>query len=108
MTDNYVVIPVPGPHVRAQQNEQMKELLVQHLQNGQANLILNFNGVEFVDSSFLGMMIVVLKRATSASGDLRLCCLSPSLNSIFLMMRLNRLFAIFDSVEDAQRSFVGQ
>ncbi|MGF1572548.1 MAG: STAS domain-containing protein, partial [Sumerlaeia bacterium] len=66
---------------------------------------LNFQGVEFVDSSFLGMVIVVLKRATSGGGDIRICCLSPALNTIFTMMRLNRLFTIYDTVEDAKRSY---
>lgn len=105
MTENSVVVQIPGPHIRSQQNELIKELLVDHLQRGQHNLVLNFEGVEFVDSSFLGMMIVILKRATSVNGDLRICCLSPALSTIFSMMRLNRLFTIYQTVEDAQRSY---
>ncbi|MDX1973607.1 MAG: STAS domain-containing protein [Candidatus Sumerlaeia bacterium] len=105
MGSSVVVIQIPGPQVRSQQNEILKAELVQHLENGHSRIVLNFSGVDFVDSSFLGMIIVILKRATSVGGDVRICCLTPALTTIFSMMRLNRLFTLYPTLQEAEQSF---
>jgi anti-anti-sigma factor len=67
--------------------------------------VLDFGEVEFVDSSFLGLMIVLLKRVTAEGGDLRLCRLQAPLRGIFELMRLDRLFAVYDTDTAAVESF---
>lgn len=99
------VVPVKGPRIRLEENEIIREQLLGHIAEGHTRLVLDFNEVEFVDSSFLGLLIIVLKRATAAGGDIRICCLQPPLQKIFQLMRLNRLFQIYGSRDEAVASF---
>jgi len=99
------VVVVPGPRIRLEENDVIRELLLGHITDGRTRLVLNFEQVEFVDSSFLGLLIIVLKRATAAGGDIRICCLQPSMRNIFELMRLNRLFEFHSTEEAALASF---
>lgn len=100
-----IVVEVTGPRIRLEENEAIREQLLSHIGQGHTRLVLDFKDVEFVDSSFLGLLIIVLKRATAAGGDIRICCLQPPLQNIFDLMRLNRLFQIHESREKAVASF---
>ena len=98
-------IVIPGPRIRLSENDRLRTLLFDEINAGHTNLVLDFHDVEFVDSSFLGLLIIVLKRATSAGGDLKLCCLRKPLQDIFGLMRLDRLFDTYGTEEEARASF---
>ncbi|MBX3728885.1 MAG: STAS domain-containing protein [Candidatus Sumerlaeia bacterium] len=100
-----LVVRVPGPRIRLQENEAVREMLMRHVNSGKNRIVLDFQDVEFVDSSFLGLMIVLLKRVTAQGGDLRLCHLQTPLRGIFELMRLDRLFAVYDTETAAVESF---
>ena len=57
-------------------------------------VILDFSGVELISSSLLGKLILLLRRIDSTGGRLRLCELSPTVQSVFRTSNLDRLFAI--------------
>jgi anti-anti-sigma factor len=99
------IVHVPGPRIRLEENDSLREDLLAHVAAGRTALILNFHEVEFVDSSFLGLMIIVLKRVTAYGGDVRICCLQKPLESIFELMRLDRLFSVYETEEAAVQSF---
>lgn len=100
-----LAIKIPGPRVRLEENEQIRELVFAHLAEGHNRLVLDFSGVEFVDSSFLGLLVVVLKRSTTSGGEVRLCSLQDPIRNVFELMRLDRLFEIYDTQEAAKASF---
>lgn len=102
---NPVIIRVPGPRIRLEENEGLRESLLAQVGSGRTRLVLNFKDVEFVDSSFLGLMIIILKRVTGDGGDVRICCLQKPLESIFQLMRLDRLFSVYETEEAAVLSF---
>ena len=52
--------------------EQFKKVLIEDIQDGYKNLVVDLNSCEFIDSTFLGALVVSLKKATSLGGDLRL------------------------------------
>lgn len=100
-----LVVKIGVPQVRAEENEVLRKELLEMLDDDQNQIILDFTGVEFVDSSFLGMLIIVLKRCTAKKGDLRICCLSAPLHGIFDLMRLTRIISIYETPEEAIKSF---
>lgn len=99
------VVQLPGPRIKLDENEAIRQSLLAEVEAGRAKLVLDFAAVEFVDSSFLGFLIILLKRASSVGGDVRLCSLKPVLRSTFVLMRLDRLFGIHDTPLEAVRSF---
>lgn len=99
------VVVVPGPRMRLEDNDQFKARLYQLVAEGRTRLVLDMSGVEFVDSSFLGLLIIVLKRVSALGGDLRVSGLCVQVREIFALMRLDKLFHIHDTTEEAVRSF---
>lgn len=104
-SDAVTVVELPGPRIKLDENDAVRQRLMDNVDGGKAHLVLDFSNVEFVDSSFLGFLIILLKRATAVGGDVRLCSLKPVLRSTFTLMRLDRLFAIHESSAQAVQSF---
>lgn len=73
----------------------LKESLLSWLKQGYRHLVVNLNGVNFIDSSALGALIEVLKKTRENQGDLNLVCESTYLKSIFNVTGLAKLFKIF-------------
>ena len=65
------------------------------------NLVLDMSNITFVDSAGLGALLSALKQVSSVGGSLRLACLNDDVLNLFRLVRMNRVFEIFDSVDEA-------
>lgn len=86
-------------NVRAFRNE------MQELMKNEPKVVLNMAPLKFVDSSGLGALIACLREANGRKGDFRLCSMSRSVRALFELMRMHRVFGIYESVDDAVASF---
>ncbi len=68
-------------------------------------IVINLESVQFVDTLALSTLVRWLKVARNAGGDVKLCCLQPPVQTIFEISRINRVFAIYSSEEDATAAF---
>ena len=84
------------PRVRAQ--------LISLLSEGKPHLIVDLEGVDFLDSTGLGVLVGGLKRLRSHEGDLTLVCTQHRILKVFEITGLTKVFSIFDSVDDAVAS----
>jgi anti-sigma B factor antagonist len=66
--------------------------------------ILDFSSVGHMSSSALGMLITVHKRIREKRGELRLSGIQPPIHEVFVITRLNEIFQICESKEDALRT----
>lgn len=71
----------------------------------ETRVVLDMAQMKFVDSSGLGALIACLRETNSRKGDFRLCAMSRSVRSLFELMRMHRVFSIYETVEDAVASF---
>lgn len=67
--------------------------------------VLNLSPIRFMDSSGLGAMISCLRRQQEADGDLKLAGLKSPALDLFRLVRMDRIFELYDTVEDAIRSY---
>lgn len=67
--------------------------------------ILDFASVGHMSSSALGMLITLHKRIREKDGQLRLSGIQPPIYEVFVITRLNEIFQIFSSKEEAIKSF---
>ena len=82
------------PHVRAQ--------LISLLSDGNPQLIVDLEGVEFLDSSGLGALVAGLKLARSRSGELRIVCdRQRSVRKVLEVTGLERVLERYDTVDAA-------
>ena len=68
-------------------------------------LILNFEAVEHVHFAILPSLVEEKKRLQSFGGDLRLAALSDYLKNIFKTTGVLEEFAVFETTQQAARSF---
>ncbi|BBL79994.1 hypothetical protein RxyAA322_18480 [Rubrobacter xylanophilus] len=68
-------------------------------------LVFDMGGVEFVDSSAIGALVGLLRSAREAGGDVRLARVGRDVRTIFELTRLDSVFEIHPSVEEAVLSF---
>ena len=67
----------------------------------QINLILNFHPVEYMSSTVLGLLIRISKKVHEHGGQIRLCNISTRIYKAFEITGLNKIFDIFQDVDDA-------
>jgi anti-sigma B factor antagonist len=82
-----------------------KDQLKDVVESGKVNLIINLEQVSYMDSAGLGVLVSGLKNANRASGDLKIVGMQTDVRNIFELTRLNQVFSIFDSEDDALASF---
>jgi len=83
---------------------QLREQLVELVDSGRYDLVIDMERVEFLDSTGLGVLVGGLKRVRAHDGSLRLVCTQERILKIFRITGLTKVFPIYDSVADAVAS----
>jgi anti-sigma B factor antagonist len=68
-------------------------------------LLLNFENVDHLASAALGMLITLHKRVQEQKGELRLSNINRQIFQVFRITRLNRVFDIHETAEQALEAF---
>ena len=77
------------------------------LLTAQAKVIFDMSQLRFVDSSGLGAILSCLRQLNGVGGDLKLCGMTKPVRALFELVRMHRVFEIFNTREEAIRSFGG-
>jgi anti-sigma B factor antagonist len=70
-------------------------------------LIFDLSRLKFVDSSGLGALLSCLRQLNSSGGALKLCAMVKPVRALFELVRMHRVFEIFNTQEEAIRSCTG-
>jgi anti-anti-sigma factor len=85
--------------------EEFKIILMKDINDGKKKIVIDLSGCEFIDSTFLGTLVISLKKVTSIGGDIKLVGFKPAVRSMFELTRINKVFETFDTTNDAVKSF---
>jgi anti-sigma B factor antagonist len=80
---------------------QLKQELVDAVEDGCVNLLIDLEQVGFIDSSGLGVLVSGLRRVKERSGTLRLVCTKENILKIFRITGLEKVFPVFSTMEEA-------
>jgi len=83
-----------GGEVDVYTSPRVKQEVVDLLSNGTHKLVVDLSGVEYLDSTGLGVLIGGLKRAREREGDLKLVCDNLRIHRIFEITGLTKIFDI--------------
>ena len=103
--DNGVlVVHVDGQLVITNRAE-LKDLLQQRLAAGDRRFVLDFTQTPYIDSSGLGALVTIAKRVREDGGDVRLAGLNDDLRQLFELTKLDTLFSISGTPDQALAAF---
>lgn len=98
--NGYTVLAVRG-EVDVYTAPRLRERLVELVSEGVRRMVVDLEGVDFLDSTGLGVLVGGLKRLRSHDGDLALVCTQPRILKVFEITGLTKVFSIHDSVDAA-------
>jgi anti-sigma B factor antagonist len=102
------LVQVASERIDAHNSDAMKERIKQLFDEGARDVLVDLHEVVFIDSSGLGALVSVFKRAMTCRGRLALAGLREQVRSMFELTRLNRVFDIYATVDEAVSSFAGR
>lgn len=70
-------------------------------EDGRKKIVLDFSVVEYLSSAALGKLITMDKKVKAAKAKLRLCGIRPEIYEVFEITRLNKIFDIKSTQEEA-------
>ena len=68
-------------------------------------VIVDFSKVNFIDSTALATLVKGMKQCRNTGGDLHIACLQKSVKIVFDLTRLDKVFQIFETLDEATAAF---
>lgn len=78
-----------------------KQRLVEAIDDGCDKIVVDLEGVDFIDSSGLGVLVSGLRRVSERQGFIRLVVSREQILKIFRITGLDKVFSIYGSTEEA-------
>ena len=79
----------------------LREKLIELVSEGSYDVVVNLEGVDFLDSTGLGVLVGALKRVKAHDGSLALICTQDKILKIFKITGLTKVFSIHSSEGEA-------
>jgi anti-sigma B factor antagonist len=99
------ILDVRGRMTLGEGDTLLKDKINSLLLQGQRKLLLNLEGVPYMDSAGLGEVVRTFTTVSRQGGSLKLLNLTKRIQDLLLITKLLTVFETFDSESEAVRSF---
>jgi anti-sigma B factor antagonist len=99
--DNGVTVVAPTGRLDVAGAPALKEAISEVVKNGPSRIVIDMQGVSFVDSTGLGSVISALKQIRGSQGELRLAAPNQQARVVLELTTLDRVFPYYATVEEA-------
>jgi len=72
----------------------------------ETRVVMDFSKVQFMSSSMLGKLVAIHKKVKGYKAKLKLASVSPEIQEVFKITRLDKLFDIEKDAEAARKAFL--
>jgi anti-sigma B factor antagonist len=101
------ILRLKGDRLDAHNSEALKAKIKEVYEGGAKSVLVDLAEVRFIDSSGLGALVSGFKNAVSYKGSLALSGFQDQVSSMFELTRLNRVFDIYASEQEALTALSG-
>lgn len=105
MVSGVTVLDLRGRITLGEPTVELRTRIKQLVESGRSRIILDLGQVDYIDSVGLSSLISSYATARSKGGDLKLLHLTSHLRGLLQITRLITVFDIFDTLEEARKSF---
>ncbi len=104
--NDVTVVRVEGQLIVGNRQE-LKAVVDRALEQGARKLLSDCTDTGYIDSSGLGALVTMARKAREQGGELRLAGLNEALRSLFALTKLDTLFVIGSTGDEALESYRG-
>lgn len=101
------VIKVNLKKATLENTEKFREFLLGIIKNGAQKVIIDLTSCDYVDSTFLGTLVVCLKAVDCAGCTIKLVCNSKVSFIICEITHLSSVFAVHNNLDSALKEYEG-
>ncbi|MFO7828964.1 MAG: STAS domain-containing protein [Bacteroidales bacterium] len=83
----------------------LKEEVAQYFTKANTKLILNLEGIEYVDSSGFGALLSILRNAKNNDSQFKICNVSPDVMELVKLLQLHNVFDICNNIDECLKTF---
>lgn len=98
---DYKLITLSGRLIEKSQAEGLIKEFEGLAVNGADKYLMSLTDLEYVNSSGLNLLIGMFTQARNSGGELVIGGISPKVKKLMVMTKLDSIFKIYDSVEEA-------
>jgi anti-sigma B factor antagonist len=98
---NHLLLEIEVTEANLENADLFKSQVVELLDRNRKSVVIDFNRVEYIDSSFLGALVAVLKHAMTQKLDIILAGMKKDVYELLLLIRLDKVFKIYGNYEEA-------
>ncbi len=103
--DNTLIIEVEGEIMGGSESERFRNIIYDAIEEDKVFIVADLTKATWMNSSGLGMLISGLTTLRSSGGDLRLANLSDKVRRPLEITKLESVFLIYNSIEEAINSY---
>jgi len=82
---------------------ELRSAISEAIDGGSESLVIDLSEVTFIDSMTLGVLLSALKQLRPSGGSVSIVCSDPHIRRIFEITLLDRVFALYETREEALR-----
>lgn len=101
---DFNILTIEDERIDAHNSAELKEYILQMIDRGENQIIVQLEHVRFIDSSGLGALLSGHKNTTAKAGRFVLTQIQQQVMSMFELTRLNRVFEIYATASEVTDS----
>ena len=107
IVNDVTILDLKGKMTLGEGDELLKDKINSLIQQGHKKLVLNLEGVPYIDSAGLGEIVRTYTTVSRQGGKLKLLNLTKRIQDLLAITKLLTVFETHDSEQEAVRSFSG-
>ncbi|MBF0484526.1 MAG: STAS domain-containing protein [Candidatus Omnitrophica bacterium] len=100
-----VALVVVGGKINMDNCNELRDAFKKILKEGKTKVLIDFNKVDFIDSSGIASLIEMFQNLEKVGGQMRLCHVNKNIIGLFEITKVHKLFGMFENREEALKEF---
>lgn len=100
-----MVIALYGELVDRDECRDLVAMIQEACDAGKANILFDLSDLRIMNSTGLNILVNSLTQARKSGGEVLICGVSEKIKQLFIITKLNTIFQVFDTEEEALKAF---
>lgn len=95
------IVSMRGELIDRNQASDLIREIDQRIEAGKNKFVFDLAELKYINSSGLSVLIMLLTKARKVGGDVAISSVSPKVNELLIITKLNTVFSVADTTEEA-------